>query len=118
MHDRVWEEMQIYGDKGGFEWGQENPNAMTFTPLGAPTQIITRGGAGLGGGAGDWTRIPPGHPEGYLEGFATIYNDAAHLIGGKGDGALLPGIDAGLQGMWFIDACIRSSRDGGAWVSR
>ena len=110
--------LRIYGDKGGFEWGQENPNAMTFTPLGAPKQIITRGGAGLGGGAGDWTRIPPGHPEGYLEGFATIYNDAADLIGGKGDGALLPGIDAGLQGMWFIDACIRSSRDGGAWVSR
>ncbi|EAR50596.1 hypothetical protein OG2516_12131 [Oceanicola granulosus HTCC2516] len=108
----------VFGDKGGIEWDQENPNYLTFTRFGEPRQIITRGGAGLGGGAGDWTRVPPGHPEGYLEGFANVYTDAADLIRGKGDGALLPGIDAGLEGMWFIEACIESSRNGGTWVKR
>ncbi|KAA9006179.1 Gfo/Idh/MocA family oxidoreductase [Histidinibacterium aquaticum] len=110
--------LRIYGDKAGIEWAQENPNRMTFTKFGEPKQIITRGGAGLGGGAGDWTRIPPGHPEGYLEGFANVYTDAADLIQGKADGALLPGIEAGLEGMWFIEACIESSKAGGTWVKR
>jgi predicted dehydrogenase len=110
--------LRIYGDKGGIEWGQENPNVMTFAPFGQPKQLLTRGGAGLGGGASGWTRIPPGHPEGYLEGFATLYNDAADLIRGTGDGSLLPGIEAGMEGMWFIRACIESSRGNGAWVVR
>ncbi len=110
--------LRIYGDKGSLEWGQENPNQMQFARFGEPKQIITRGGAGLGGGAGDWTRIPPGHPEGYLEGFANLYSDAADLILGHGDGALLPGIDAGLDGMWFIGACQASSAAGGVWVPR
>ncbi|TNY34411.1 Gfo/Idh/MocA family oxidoreductase [Pelagovum pacificum] len=110
--------LRVYGETGGIEWAQENPNRMTFTKFGEPKQIITRGGAGLGGGAGDWTRIPPGHPEGYLEGFANVYTDAADLIQGKSDGALLPGIDAGMEGIWFIEACIESSKNGGTWVSR
>jgi len=110
--------LRIYGDKGGLEWGQENPNVMTFAPFGQPKQLLTRGGAGLGGGGNGWTRIPPGHPEGYLEGFATLYNDAADLIAGTGDGALLPGIAAGMEGMWFIGACIASARADGAWIRR
>lgn len=110
--------LRIYGDKGGLEWGQEDPNVMTFSRYGEPKQIMTRGGAGLGGGAADWTRIPPGHPEGYLEGFANLYNDAADLIAGVGDGALLPGIAEGLDGIWFINACIASSGQNGAWVGR
>jgi predicted dehydrogenase len=110
--------LRIYGDKGGIEWGQENPNVMTYAPFGQPKQLLTRGGAGLGGGGSNWTRIPPGHPEGYLEGFATLYTDAADLILGRGDGALLPGIEAGMDGMWFINACIASSKADGAWVKR
>jgi predicted dehydrogenase len=110
--------LRVYGEKGGIEWGQENPNVMTFAPFGAPKQLLTRGGAGLGGGDNNWTRIPPGHPEGYLEGFATLYNDAADLIQGKADGALLPGLVAGMEGMWFIGACIASSHADGAWVTR
>ncbi len=110
--------LRIYGDKGSLDWGQENPNVMIHAPLGEPKRIISRGGAGLGTGGSRWTRIPPGHPEGYLEGFATIYADAADLFSGAGDGALLPGIEAGMDGMWFIDACQRSSRDGGVWVGR
>jgi predicted dehydrogenase len=110
--------LRVYGERGGLEWGQENPNVMTFAPFGEPKQLLTRGGAGLGGGGNSWTRIPPGHPEGYLEGFATLYNDAADLIQGKGDGALLPGIAAGMEGMWFIGACIASSGANGVWVTR
>lgn len=110
--------LRIYGDKAGLEWGQENPNVMTFAPFGEPKQIITRGGAGLGGGAGQWTRIPPGHPEGYLEGFANLYTDAADLILGSGDGHYLPGLEDGLDGMWFIEACQKSSAADGAWVAR
>ncbi len=108
--------LRIYGDKGSIEWAQENPNVMSFARFGEPKQIITRGGAGLGGGSGNWTRIPPGHPEGYLEGFANIYSDAADVILGTGDGAVLPGIEAGLDGMWCIRACQESSAADGKWV--
>jgi predicted dehydrogenase len=110
--------LRIYGDKGGIEWGQENPNQMTFARFGEPQQIITRGGAGLGTGAGRWTRIPPGHPEGYLEGFANLYNDIADIISGAGDNGLVPDISAGLDGMWFIASCLKSARADGAWVDR
>ena len=110
--------LRIYGDKGGIEWGQENPNQMTFARFGEPKQIITRGGAGLGAGAGRWTRIPPGHPEGYLEGFANLYNDIADIISGAGDNGLVPDISAGLDGMWFIASCLKSTRADGAWVDR
>ena len=90
---------------------------MTFTPFGEPKQILTRGGAQKIGAAQD-LRVPPGHPEGYLEGFATIYKDAADMIraGNAGTG-LTPGIEDGLAGMRFIKACIDSSAKDGAWVT-
>ena len=110
--------LRVYGDKGGLEWNQENPNQMTFARFGEPKQIITRGGAGLGSGAGRWTRIPPGHPEGYLEGFANLYNDIADIISGKNDNGLVPDLSAGLDGMWFIASCIDSSKTNGSWIKR
>lgn len=64
--------IRIYGSKGGLEWAQEDPNYLWYTPLGEPKRLITRGGAGSGAAAGRVSRIPPGHPEGYLEGFANI----------------------------------------------
>ena len=72
--------VRIYGDKGGLEWAQEHPNHLRFTPVGEESRVITRAGAGAGDAAGRATRIPAGHPEGYLEGFANIYSDAAELI--------------------------------------
>ena len=75
--------LRVYGEKGGLEWSQENPNVMSLTAHGEAKRILTRGGAGFGDGAQMWTRIPPGHPEGYLEAFANIYTDAADLIEGK-----------------------------------
>jgi predicted dehydrogenase len=110
--------LRIFGDKGGIEWDQENPNVMSFTRFGEPKILLTRAGAGLGKTADRWTRIPPGHPEGYLEGFANIYSDAADVILGKPILADLPEIEAALDGMWFIHACQKSSEQNGRWVQR
>ena len=106
--------LRIFGDKGGLEWHQENPNVMTYTPFGQPKQLLTRGGAAPIGSE-QALRVPPGHPEGYLEGFATIYNEAAAII--RGEGGMAPGIEDGLAGMRFIDGCVRSSAQDGAWVT-
>ena len=115
--------LRIYGEKGGLEWEQEQPNHLWFTPFGEPKRLITRGGAGAGAAAGRVTRVPAGHPEGYLEGFATIYQEAAHAIraarAGKpaGPEVLYPSLSDGLAGMAFIDACVRSSRANGRWIA-
>lgn len=115
--------LRVYGTKGGLEWRQEDPNYLWFTPFGEPKRLITRGGAGSGEAAGRVSRIPPGHPEGYLEGFANIYSEAAEAITARqsGDpmpeGVVYPTVDDGLKGVKFIDACVRSSARNAAWVS-
>ena len=114
--------LRVYGDKGGIEWAQENPNQLWFTPYGEPKQLLTRGGKGALDAAERVTRIPAGHPEGYLEGFATIYREAADAITAQRNGTpvsedvLYPTIEDGLKGMQFVDACVRSSKRDGAWV--
>ena len=72
--------LRVYGEKGGLEWEQEEPNYLWFTPLGEPKRLLTRGGAGAGADAARVSRTPGGHPEGYLEGFANIYAEAARAI--------------------------------------
>ncbi|MEY1554495.1 Gfo/Idh/MocA family protein [Yoonia sp. R2331] len=111
--------LRIFGDKGGLEWGQENPNYLRFTRHGDPVQTLTRGGAGANYAAAAVSRIPGGHPEGYLEAFATLYTEAAAVVRGekKTSDTLLPGIDAGLDGMRFVDACVRSSQGNAGWVT-
>jgi predicted dehydrogenase len=115
--------LRVYGTKGGLEWAQEDPNYLWFTPLGEPKRLITRAGAGAGPAAGRASRVPPGHPEGYLEGFATIYAEAArairaHQAGVAPDPAVIfPTVDDGVAGVAFVDACVRSSRRNGAWIS-
>ena len=114
--------LRVYGETGALEWAQENPNILRHAPHGEPPRLITRGGPGAGPEAGRLTRIPPGHPEGYLEGFANIYAEAAAAIrarrAGKTppEGVIFPTIEDGLAGMAFVDACVRSSRAGGVWV--
>ncbi len=114
--------LRIYGEKGGIEWMQENPNQLWFTPFGEAKRLLTRGGAGANAAAERVTRIPAGHPEGYLEGFATIYREAADAITAHRNGTevsqdvLYPTIQDGLKGMQFVDACVRSSKRDGAWV--
>ena len=114
--------LRIYGSKGGLEWTQADPNYLWFTRFGEPKQLITRGGAGANAAASRVTRIPGGHPEGYLEGFATIYTEAAHAIraartGGKPDAQVLyPTVYDGLDGMRFIEASVDSSQAGNQWT--
>ena len=114
--------IRVYGSKGGFLWVQANPNYLEFTPFGKSTQIITRGGPGAGAAAGRMTRIPNGHPEGYLEGFANIYSEAAHAIRAARAGkkppkdVLYPTIADGIKGLAFIEAAVKSSAKDGKWT--
>ena len=114
--------LKIYGTKAGLEWHQEEPNRLWFQRLGEPKHCLTRGGEGAWPEAAAVTRIPAGHPEGYLEGFASIYSEAADLIaaheaGGEAQSGLaLPSIEDGIDGLAFIEACVRSSKDNGAWT--
>ena len=112
--------LRVYGEKGGLEWSQEDPNYLWFTPHGEPKRLLTRNGSGAHPSNQNASRIPPGHPEGYLEGFANIYSEAADLIEASREGAtlehLLPTVQDGLDGVVFIDACVRSSADNTAWV--
>ncbi len=110
--------LRIYGDKGGLEWEQENPNILWFTPLGGLRQRVTRGSGALSEAATAATRIPAGHPEGYLEAFATLYSDVADVLIQNKSADHLPNIVDGLDGMWFIEACIASSKNNGAWCDR
>lgn len=114
--------LRVYGDRGGLDWAQEAPNHLWFTPLGEQKRLITRAGAGAGAAAARVTRVPAGHPEGYLEAFATLYAEAArairaHQAGVEPDPAVLyPTVADGVAGMAFVDACVRSSARNGAWV--
>ncbi|QIE54608.1 Gfo/Idh/MocA family oxidoreductase [Pikeienuella piscinae] len=114
--------VRIYGAKGGLEWAQEAPDTLWHAPLGEPKRRITRAGPGAGAAAARMSRTPAGHPEGYLEGFANIYAEAAAAIRARQAGAppepaaTLPGVREGLAGVAFVDACIRSSTRNGAWV--
>jgi predicted dehydrogenase len=116
--------LRVYGERGGLEWSQEDPDFLRYTPLGEPPRILRRGGPGLSAAAQAATRIPAGHPEGYLEGFARIYADAADLIvsykAGQGPGPTaldLPGIGAGVEGVRFIEAAVRSAAVDGRWTA-
>jgi len=110
--------LRVYGEAGGLEWAQEQPNLLLHTPFGEPPRMIRRGGAGASQEAAQATRIPSGHPEGYLEAFAQIYRDFADQIiqAPAGPGAPVPGIEEGLRGMRFISAAVISSRLGATWV--
>jgi predicted dehydrogenase len=114
--------IRIYGEKGGLEWAQEDPNYLWHTPFGEPKRLITRNGAGAGDAAARMSRIPAGHPEGYLEGFANIYTEAADAIIAARDGnpipdgVVFPTVQDGLKGVQFVSACVKSSARNAAWV--
>jgi len=114
--------LRVYGEKGGLEWDQEAPNHLWVTPFGQPKRLITRGGAGAGAVAARVSRVPPGHPEGYLEGFANLYTEASRAIRAHRAGeapapeVTFPTAADGLLGVQFIDACVRSSGEDAAWV--
>ena len=96
---------------------------LRFAPLGESSRILTRAGNGLGDAAAHATRIPPGHPEGYLEAFANIYSDiaeviAARLVNREPDPRALnfPSVEDGVHGVRFIEAAVESSANGAVWT--
>lgn len=112
-------QLRVYGEKAGLEWRQDNPNYMWFTEFGKPKQLLTRGGAISAPPAASMNvRIPGGHPEGYLEAFATLYSQFAQVIRGesKDVAGLLPSLADGVEGMEFIMASVASSKADGKWT--
>ncbi|WP_228530217.1 Gfo/Idh/MocA family protein [Tamlana sp. I1] len=113
--------IKVYGDKGSLEWRQENPNQLITHKLNAPIKIFTTNGPDLYPEAVQVCRIPAGHPEGYLEAFATIYkNFATHLMAVL-DGKNIkkpdyPTVKDGIRGMQFIYAAVDSDRHNAAWT--
>lgn len=114
--------LRLYGSRAQLRFEQEDPNVLWLTPQGGSAQRITRGRASSVT-ADQATRIPPGHPEGYIEAFAQLYRDAADRIlaleSGRTDlpdSAALPGIADGVAGHRFIASVLQSHRRGSAWV--
>ena len=113
--------LRVYGTAGGLDWCQRDANRLAYTPLGGVRQTLTRNGAGASEANRLASRVPAGHPEGYLEGFANIYCDAADAIlaardGRRPDDPRFPSVADGVAGLAFIDAALRSSSAGGAWT--
>ena len=113
--------IRVFGSQGGIEWAQQQPNELRYTPLGEPTRIVTRGSAAMNEAGRRLSRVPAGHPEGYIGAFASLYSEiACHLLarrdGGDPGAAQFPTIDDGLRGVQFIETVQASSRAGGAWT--
>ena len=113
--------IRVYGDKGGLEWRQMEPNSVIYRPVDAPYQVFraSQGQVGLCDAASARCRVPAGHPEGYLEAMANLYTDFAKAVRanqkGKADG--VPGINSGIRGMVFIDAMLASTDSDTKWES-
>jgi predicted dehydrogenase len=115
--------IRVYGEKAGLEWAQEDPNFIVYSALGETPRRITRGGNGSNEVAAAVTRIPPGHPEGYLEGFANLYRDVAEVLVARLENrqpdplcCSFPTVSDGVDGMRFINAAVESSQRDSAWV--
>jgi predicted dehydrogenase len=112
--------IRIYGSKAGLEWHQQDPNYLIVKPEGKPWQRLTRGQGYMGEAAKAATRTPPGHPEGYLEGFATLYKhivaDIRRVKSGQAPQGGYPTAKDGLRGIHFVIKAVESSKKGAVWV--
>jgi predicted dehydrogenase len=116
--------LKVYGSRAGLEWAGEEPETLRFTPYGEPSRILRRGGPGNTSLAVDGSRMPGGHPEGYVEGFANLYRGATELISARRAGRmpersakLTPNVLDGARGVAFIEAAVHSSQNDGVWTS-
>ncbi|MCQ0111563.1 Gfo/Idh/MocA family protein [Zhouia amylolytica] len=113
--------IRVYGEKGSIEWHQENPNQLITRWIDQPKKVFTPNGNDLYPEAIKTSRIPAGHPEGYLEAFATIYkNFAIHLnnvLAGKNiEQPDYPSVSDGVRGVRFIHASVHSDKNNTAWT--
>lgn len=117
--------IRVYGEKGGLEWAQQEPNTLLVKWLDKPTEIL-RAGAGnphLSSYATHNCRTPGGHPEGYLEAFGNLYRNFAQTLTAKIDGTTpapesldFPSVNEGIRGMAFIDMVVKSSASTEKWT--
>ncbi len=118
--------IRVYGEKGGIEWAQHEPNTLLVKWLDAPTQIL-RAGGNYGDRLSSYAtmncRTPGGHPEGYLEAFANIYHNFAKTLSARIDGTEptkeeldFPGVADGIRGMAFIDNVVASAQSDIKWT--
>ncbi|WP_447894631.1 Gfo/Idh/MocA family protein [Vreelandella sp. GE22] len=108
--------IRLVGEKASLQWAQESPNELWLKPLNAPSQRLTRREDAVSQTVGRSIRLPGGHPEGYIESFANLYQGFADGVKAKTPPAWLPGIEDGVDGMRFIDAVLASSRQNGVWT--
>ncbi|MEC5148341.1 Gfo/Idh/MocA family oxidoreductase [Chitinophaga sp. 212800010-3] len=118
--------IRVYGEKGGLEWAQHEPNTLLVKWLDKPTEIY-RAGGGYSFQSSYMThntRTPGGHPEGYLEAFGNLYRNFAQTLSAKIDGTKasaesldFPGVEEGVRGMAFIDNVVRSSQSDAKWTN-
>jgi predicted dehydrogenase len=114
--------IKVYGEKGGLEWHQMEPNTLLVKWLDQPTQVYRAGSSYLSEVATHNTRVPAGHPEGYLEAFANIYKNFALTLMAKQNGELptekmldFPTVEDGIRGMAFIENAVESSKSDQKW---
>ncbi|RHJ93049.1 Gfo/Idh/MocA family protein [Parabacteroides bouchesdurhonensis] len=115
--------IRIYGEKGGLEWKQEEPNTMILRFPGRPAEIIRTSNSYMSPVAAYNSRVPGGHPEGYLEAFANIYRNFAQALRATQNGEEpkpeyldFPSIDEGVRGMQFVETIVVASADDKKWV--
>lgn len=117
--------IKVYGETGGIQWAQQEPNSLIVRSLDAPLQVLRAGtnAVGLDEEIQALFRTPAGHPEGYIEAFANLYLRFAEAIrhfdeNGPGlQGSCVASIDDGVRGMAFVDAMIASNKNGGVWTN-
>lgn len=116
--------IRVYGEKGGLEWAQQEPNTLILKWLDAPVQILRAGGHKLSNYATFNSRTPGGHPEGYLEAFANLYRNFALCISAENEGIKAapeaydyPSVDEGIRGMAFINNVVKSSLSNDKWTN-
>lgn len=115
--------LRVYGDKAGIEWTHTNPNTLLFKPLDGPVQILRAGTGYLSEFATNNTRLPAGHPEGYIEAFANIYNAFHHAVSDYKSGKLqpvesydFPDVNDGVRGMLFVVKMLESNQSHSKWT--
>ncbi|MFV3127163.1 Gfo/Idh/MocA family protein [Niveispirillum sp. KHB5.9] len=114
--DRNGLRLRVFGTESGIDWSQETPNTLTINGLDGRTEMLHAGAGNLGAAARAATRLPTGHPEGYIEAFANLYRDFAAAIHAGAMPADLPGVEAGLRGMAFIETAVANSAARAGWV--
>lgn len=109
--------LEVFGERGGLRWHQEQPNQLFYTPLNKPTRILERGAAGLHTDAKQSSHIAVGHPEGMLPAFANIYSDLHAAMGGNKQAlARLPMGSAGVEMVKVVQTAAKSAKAGGRWM--